>query len=266
MTVAAGDSRSLAVARAASDAGKPALTILYGSRARGDYEDATSDIDILMMQENPPSSGQKASARQAAIRSAKAHYGREVEVQIVWYTAEEFERNRRTVNHLVARALDEGIIMSHDSDTYANRYQDGSENDHTYEWTVTEQRVRHAEIHLETFRLIHASEDLALVDRMAGKNGQEALEHALKGLISANNARYARTHLLTQLVDQVEAADPEFSFRPSLDYTVLEQYAGHDDYYEPERLITDVADYFTAITNDVQRLLARIREITGGRG
>ena len=249
------------MAGSADDAGKPELTILYGSRARGDYQDGTSDIDILMIQEDPPSIRQKDSARNAAIRSANAQYGYDVRIQILWYTTEEFAKYRRTVNHLVARALDEGIIMPSNRENYGAECKDGHDDGYEYEWTVTDQRVRHAEIHLEAFRLIHASENRSTVDRLAGKNAQEALEHALKALISANNVRYERTHQLTRLTEQVNVADPDFSFQPGLDYTILEQYAGHDDYYEPQRLITEVENYFTAITDDIQRLLARVKEV-----
>ncbi len=246
------------MAKAVADSSAcPALTILYGSRARGDYRDGSSDIDLLLVQDNRPTPAQKDSAYNAANKLAKAQYGYAVNIQILWYTAEELARYRRTANHLIARALDEGIVMSSNPDYDL----DPSNNDYAYEWTVTEQRVRHAEIHLETFRLIHGSQNPVLVDRMAGKNAQEALEHALKALISANNVRYERTHQLTRLVHQVAAADPDFAFAPSLDYAILDQYDGPNDRCDPIYKITYVENYFDRVAGDVQKLLARVREV-----
>ncbi len=213
------DPRSISVAEAAKSAGQPDLTVLFGSRARGDYRELQSDIDILMVQPEPPGSEQKRTTLDAAIRSASALYDHRVEVQIVWYRTDQFEKYRRSVNHMIARAMEDGIAMPGNPEEFRDR----SRGDFAYEWTVTEQRVRHAEIQLEMFHLAHMSNNPDTVDRGAGKNGQEALEHALKALVSAHDTQYDRTHKLTRLVQQVQQADPEMDFQPSLDYGILDQ-------------------------------------------
>ena len=253
------DQRSIAVAEAARQVGQPDLTVLFGSRARGDYREKRSDIDILMIQPELPQPGQKRATLDAAIRSASELYDHRVEVQIVWYRTDQFEKYRRSVNHMIARAMEDGIAMPRNPE----EFRDQGEADFTYEWTVTEQRVRHAEIQLEMFNLAHMSSNPDTIDRGAGKNGQEALEHALKALISAHDARYDRTHKLTRLVQQAQQADPGLGFQPSLDYGILDQYAGQYDYYEPTQRITAVPGYRAAITRDVERLLRRVRTIRG---
>ena len=132
------------------------------------------------------------------------------------------------------------------------------DNDYAYEWTITDQRVEHAEIHLDGFQ------DLAgrnRSDRLIGKNVQEATEHALKALISAYGVRYERTHDLNKLLQQVNDADPEFQFHPRSNYQVLNQYSGGDDYYVPKAFLTDSPTYYEDVTSDVRTLLARVSEL-----
>ena len=139
------------------------------------------------------------------------------------------------------------------------RTTENQDNDYAHEWTITDQRVEHAEIHLDGFQ------DLAgrgRNDRLIGKNAQEAMEHALKALISAYGIRYERTHDLNKLLEQVNDADPGFQFNPRSNYHVLDQYSGNDDYYRPKEFLTDSPTYYEDVTSDVKTLLARVSELT----
>ena len=79
-------------------------------------------------------------------------------------------------------------------------------------------------------------------DRIIGKNAQEAMEHALKALISAYGIRYERTHDLNKLLQQVNDADPGFQFHPRSNYQVLNLYSGNDDYYRSQRILDGLAN------------------------
>ncbi len=58
------DPRALQIARSLHREVRPAITILFGSRARGDYVDGRSDIDIMLVQETlPPGEEQLAIKR-----------------------------------------------------------------------------------------------------------------------------------------------------------------------------------------------------------
>ena len=50
---------------------QPQLTILFGSRARGDYAQGRSDIDILLIEDHPPD-GETAANAEMAFHTAKA--------------------------------------------------------------------------------------------------------------------------------------------------------------------------------------------------
>ena len=65
MTIGKCDPRALEVARSLHRTEQPEVTVLFGSRARGDY-DGHSDIDIMLVQENPPSKEQESRTRNQA--------------------------------------------------------------------------------------------------------------------------------------------------------------------------------------------------------
>ena len=48
------DLRALQIARQLHREQRPFLTILFGSRARGDYDDERSDIDVMLVREKVP--------------------------------------------------------------------------------------------------------------------------------------------------------------------------------------------------------------------
>ena len=245
------DARAVAVAQAIYGAARPRRLILFGSRARGDHR-ADSDIDILLITDAPPAEAHKEKISAAAERCAAAHYQEPVPVQLIWNTAAEYRQRRRTVNHLVARARDDGVIMPEGPADY----DDPEEDDYFYEWTITAERVQYAEENLDTFLLLVEG---GRSDRMIGKNAQEAMEHALKAVISAAGARYERTHNLHRLLRQVQAAAPELNFAPRSDYRALMQYCGSDDYYPPKDPMTNSPTYRADVVADLTILLERAK-------
>ena len=126
------------------------------------------------------------------------------------------------------------------------------------EWNVTDQRLRHASSHLEAFRVLNDNEvnDLAI-----GEHAHRSMEHALKAVISAAGARYDRTRVIGQLVNDANAADPQLNFTPGIEAGVLNQYAGSEDYYYAGQKITEVADYADIIREDIELLCRRARQL-----
>lgn len=260
------DRRALPVAQATLDAAGAEMVILFGSRARGDYEEARSDIDLLLVQPEPPAPAQRQSVADAADHAAQQAYRKPVTVQLVWQTTKEFERSRRSINHVNARAVREGIIMPRRPENYP-----GEPVDYSYEPEIAEQRAANADTHYRAFANYHflfeqGMTDISDLDRIAGKNAQEALEHALKGLIAANGVEYPRTHDLGVLLAAARAADPEFSagFQPSIDYWVLNQYAGSADYDIPQMPLTELEHYRECVNADYEAVRNRIAELLGG--
>ncbi len=251
------DPRALRLAQELQKAEQPEAAILFGSRARGDYREGHSDIDIMLVQENSPSKEQESRALDVAKAFAESLYNQRVQVQIIWETSEEFDKMRRTVNHVVANALRDGIVMPRNPEEYNNRYNDDYDH-YEYEWTVTEERYRHAGEHLEAFNdLIETRRS----DRMIGQHAHGAMEHALKALISATGQRYQHIHDVNLLTHDALIADPDFQFDPALDGGVYDQYAGANEYRVTQSPITSIDDYRNIVNADVQTILHRVREL-----
>ena len=247
------DVKALEVAKAVYKAISPNRVILFGSRARGDHHEPSSDIDILIVSDQAGDTAIVGDAESAARQCADMLFNHDVPVQLLWRTIDEFQQARRTINGVVARAIDEGIIMP--EDLANDRNQD---NDYAHEWTITDQRVEHAEIHLDEFQ---DRAQRRRNDRIIGKNAQEAMEHALKALISVCGVRYQRTHDLNKLLQQVNEADPDFMLQPRSNYRVLDQYSDDDDYYTPKEPLTNLPAYYEDVVWDVRTLLARVSEL-----
>lgn len=256
------DPRALRVAEDLHRKLQPELTILFGSRARGDYEDGRSDIDIIVVLESllpPEARGELESAVRA---QAEAIYGEYVPVQLWWQTTDEFNRMRRTVNHVTVYALREGIIMSQDPEN-SRLDLENDEEDYSHEWSLTEERLRHAERHLTAFNVLI---DAGMHDSMIGQHAQGDMEHALKALISACVERYPHVHDIDQLIDRARRVDRSFRFTPSIAGEIYNQYVGVEEYGPTQNPISHLEDYRNRVGSDVAIILERVREIGQSRG
>ena len=256
------DPRALRVARNLHRELRPNITILFGSRVRGDYVDGRSDIDIMLVQETlPPGEAQLAIGKEATAR-AEVIYGQYVPVQLVWQTNEEFHQMRRTRNHVTVHALREGILMSEDP-AYNGRNYDNDAEDSSYEWTLTEERLCHSENHLAAFHLMIGG---SMDDSMIGQHAQGAMEHALKALISARVRTYPHhAHEIDQLVARALRVDRGFRFTPSIPADIYNQYVGADEYLRTPDPISLIDDFRNKVNTDVQTILDRVREISQSR-
>ena len=246
------DARALAVGRAVLRETGAEDVILFGSRARGDYRD-DSDIDLLLIHSGPKDYEFRAMAKDSAKSMASALYGSPVGVDLIWFSPEEFDRMRRSLNHVTAVAAEEGINMSGESAGIGD-------GDRSNEWTVTNQRCRHARAHLRSLR---RSIDDREIDIIVGQQAQQALEHAMKALISACGRRYRRLHDLLAIESDMRQADPEFRLTLESPLRQLNEYGGSERYYEPEEPLGDHSQLYRQVESDVTRIFQRIAELTG---
>ena len=113
------DPQALRIAQELHRSENPTLTVLFGSRARGDYAPGRSDLDILMVQDQPPTEEQDQRVKlRAQSLSASLYRGYWVPVQVLWMPLEEFENRKVGVNGVAAQAIDHGIILSNSSTDY----------------------------------------------------------------------------------------------------------------------------------------------------
>ena len=166
------DPRALQIAREIDQSEKPAVTVLYGSRARGDYAEGRSDVDLLLVQEDPPTEEQRERVDlKSRSLSVSIYRGQRVNVQVIWLTLDEFNKSRRFINNFVGGAIDHGIILSNRSIDYGAWSRRAS----------TSYYVRAAERHLGFF--LAKEEESEPNDYREGVQAYLALQAALKAVV-----------------------------------------------------------------------------------
>ena len=144
------------------------------------------------------------------------------------------------------------------SEEFRERSNQEYQYDHWHDWNVTEQRMRNAQNHLISFNSLAENE---MPDESVGSMAHLALEHALKTGIAANGARYATTHAINMLRNQILEVDDQFQYAPPLDGNIYQQCRGAREYYDPTVPITSIPDCQSKVNEEIQALLARAREL-----
>lgn len=254
MTTAAAkyDPKALAVGQAVLRETEAEEVILFGSRARGDYRE-DSDIDLLLIHPGPKSYELRAKVKDSAKATAATLYGSPVGVDLIWFSPDEFDRMRRSHNHVTAVATEEGVNMGGESASIGD-------GDRSNEWTVTNQRCHHAKAHLRSMCTLIDDQE---IDIIVGQHAQQSLEHAMKALISASGRRYRRHHDLLALETDMRQADHGFTQPIESPLEQLNEYGGSERYYEPDESLGDHNELYRQVEGDVRRIFRRIAELTG---
>lgn len=260
MTAATCDPRALTVAQAVHERERPPATILFGSRARGDFEEGRSDIDIMLLNPGMPDQGYKDRACQWAEGLAQSIYGHPVPVQLVWRTLEEFRHNRRYVNSVETDAVRDGVFMSQDPNQGDSSCYEDAETESDYDWSPYNERMRHAEIRLDEFT---DTAERGRNDLVIGQHAQGTLEHSMKALLEAHGAPYRHTHNIGELLGNVRHRDPDMAdFSLSIPPEVYTAYAGAEEYgARTLPALTEFPDYIQRTRADVQRIIDRARAV-----
>lgn len=250
------DASALAVAQAVLQHTGAAEVILFGSRARGDHR-PDSDIDLLLVHPARNDDAVRDKARCAAAAKSAAVYGQRTPVDFVWFTPQEFDWLRRSINSVAAIAAKEGIAMNGPP---AGASPSNESDDYAAEWSVTGQRCYHARAHLRNLRLLIENREVML---MIGQQAHQAIEHAIKALISAAGRRYPRHHELLDLETVMRHADPAFTAPLESPLKALNDYGGRLRYDAPYAPLGDPHELRRQVESDVARIFQRIAALTG---
>lgn len=190
------DPVALEIARTAQEFSEPAVVILFGSRARGDYGEH-SDIDLLVItdDDNPRNA---VSDVYAGLREHQKRTGVSIHDNVIGMTRKTFNRCRLAKQHIAGQADTYGVVMNDDPLEHGNEPDDGYP-DH---WPETKRRIEGAEIWLKSFN--EKVEADSWNQREMGFEGQQAVENALKGWLSCLNSSASYTHNLWTLWDALE--------------------------------------------------------------
>ena len=253
------DPKAVAVARAVQEiAPEGVVVVLFGSRARGDYN-GRSDIDLMVLapDRNSISSDARAATSSAALAVAKQEYGYTMTVDILHLDHPRFRRGRRAVNHVAYDITRDGIPMTQIPFDAIN--PDGDDDGYPDNWPDVAERMRDA---LDSFR--HMRYDLADgAEKYLGRNAHETLEHCYKALISALGVAYPRTHELRELEELLDRLSERHGLNipPSLDW--LDNFTGGERYSAPAPIPIPPQQFFEQVERVRDAIIARVYEITG---
>jgi HEPN domain-containing protein/predicted nucleotidyltransferase len=247
------DLKACAVARAVGDVAHPDTVILFGSRARGDFT-PDSDIDLLIITgPSGPGKGEYQRNSAAAHQKAREVYGHPVGVDLVHLTEEDFHHCRRARNHVAGQAVRDGFDVNGEKVAY--------DNPEPTNWPDIRQRIINAERELGDLEAL--IETPRSSQEAIGFHAQQAIENALKGWISALDDDYRNTHDLANLAAIVRRHPEETDTHAGERLAWLTEYAVTYRYHGAQVEMDDRFELFFAVTETVEAIIARIRELTG---
>ena len=254
------DRKALQVAWTVQRVEQPELTILFGSRARGDHREQKSDIDIMLVQAQEPDRKQQQLATRRAESAVTEIYGWDVPVQLIWRTLDKFRQRRRYINSVETQAAREGIVMPRDPETYSVRDYKDEETEYGFDWRTYAERMHHAEVHLGAFqRQVECNMD----DLLIGQQAQNALEQGLKALLEAHDARYRGTDDIGELMDKVRNNDPQLrQFHLAIQPDIYSAYdREREELPRVQPLLTNQQGFRERTTADAELIINRAREV-----
>ena len=138
------DPQAVSVTRQVHQLAHPLATILFGSRARGNHREDSSDIDILLVGEAPGTLQQESRMQREAQEISDAIYGRTVPTQVLWITREKFKQEEMFLNSVSTRAMLEGVVFSDHPEDFRSRYDGEDPPPPRYEWDTYQINLREA--------------------------------------------------------------------------------------------------------------------------
>ena len=220
------DARASGVAQALRDAIDAECVILFGSRARADWTER-SDIDLMIIEPEIPDLERRTDIEIIGRKLVEQAYDGFTSVDFVYLSRAEYERKSlHTLNHVARFARREGIAMPHSPDDFPG---DDARDNPDYCDEPMERRLRIADANTY-YRAMHVMLNAGVTDRITAYNGHQALEHAMKALISAQGYEYLHVHELDRLLAQIRANDANLRWQPVSDLGQLNNFAGASRY------------------------------------
>ena len=255
------DPIAVAAAREVQESTQADCIILFGSRAGNNWNEQ-SDLDLMILTQEMPDQNAIIEAQWQAFLIAEKEFGRPVGVDLLFMTRDEFTlMSQGNTNHVAARALREGLIMPRGSEEYRNSYGDEFDQDEQLGHQERQRRVGDTNLH---YRNMHALLDMGFEDKNTAYTAHQALEHAMKALITTVSDQPYNTHHSTRaFAADLRRMDPQGNWHFASNLGQLDNFAGASRYGP---VLTPVADYremANNVTEDVDRMYERIKELTG---
>ena len=165
--------------------GNSIATILFGSRARGDYS-FNSGLDLAVITKQKWSYALADEIEQNANELAYLHYGMSMHVQVFVKALHEYLEERRHINTLVTQALLHGIIFSENPNYFISPYaQDKSRP--TYDWHAYDRLVNQYRSALQKMTNLHSQHvGSSNGDSRLAFESSRVIQYAIKILVTSD--------------------------------------------------------------------------------
>ena len=261
-TTATHDPKALAVAQAMVSLIQPEDAFLFGSRARGDWTDA-SDIDVFTVaEENAQTRDRYRQALEAGKAKARQLYGYPVKVDLIRLNRQDFHHYRQAPSHIAHSALQEGIDMASERTGYGNHYPELEPNS----WPDVEQRFTNYQ------RQALAAETLmeqGLGYEEVGQHMQRCLENSLKGFLvymdydDGQGNDWQKRHPISGLQEKVRTFQEGRDLLQDSDFSFLNEYAVDIPYQGVQDPLPDERSVLDSIKNTAAAIMDFIETDSG---
>ena len=178
----------------------------------------------------------------------------------VYLSRAEYERKSvHTLNHVSRFARREGILIPRNPGDFPGNDATDDPN-HCDEPMERQLRIADANMH---YQGMHDLLDLGRENKNAVYLAHQALEHAMKALISAQGYEAPHLHALDRLLEHIHANNPTLNWRPNSDLEQLNNFAGGNRYGPLLTPISDYTEMANRVTDDLNRIYDEIARLTG---
>ena len=225
----------------------PHLTILFGSRARGDYAEGHSGVDIMFLEDQPPDD-ETVNRSTMAFRQAKSRLYRGQDNRSDWIikTQEEFRNRFRAVDSVEAKALNDGYIIGRNAEYYIGPAR----------WRETNYHTRWANTHLQYPHDAREGDD-----ERQGSQAYLAVSNALKAAVNAAGEWCPELHDVAMLLELAKKAHPKAQYVTTVDPEIYTQYGNNRREIPPHTPFTSRPEHRNRAAHDVRALLARTEKL-----
>ena len=254
------DPKAVAVADLLRKATGADCVVLFGSRARTDWTTG-SDVDMMILSDSMPDQATILETQTTAAQIADQTFGRTVTVDVLFTTHRDFaQMSEQTINHVAARARKEGMVIPRNPEGYVSMFDENYEQNEQLEYQERERRIADANMH---YRNMHGLLDLGFEDKDTAFLAQQAVENAMKGLISALGEEYNTHHSTRAFGRDIRQLDPGGEWHCASNLGQLDNFAGAARYGPVITPIQDYREMANNVTHDLEMIYDRIRAITG---
>ena len=161
------DSRAVALTRKLHEKYQAPATILFGSRARGNYDEALSDLDIMVITQKTMEY-EELNQMEAEVQEWSLQvYENRVKVQVVNFDRETNEKMGECINSMANRARTEGVIFSQNPELYRSRYLGPNRPPLKYCWEHYEHLMQQAQAELDIMLTAAQNQGFALQSKIS---------------------------------------------------------------------------------------------------